>query len=85
VRKERMLRQARRLSYVVSFLYSTKGLENPPFLGKKLQDIRWKEKDWFPIFMGMTEGRNGNDRREGRFTLTLTLSPQGRGEDSITQ
>jgi len=60
-------------------------LENPSFLGKKLQDIRWKEKDWIPIFMGMTEGGNGNDRRGGRFTLTLTLSPQGRGEDSITQ
>jgi len=28
---------------------------------------------------------HGNDRRGGRFTLTLTLSPQGRGEDSITQ
>jgi len=28
--------------------------------------------------MGMTEGR-------GWFALTLTLSPQGRGEDSITQ
>lgn len=54
-------------------IYSTKGLKNPSFLGKKLQDIRWKEKDWIPIFMGMTEGRRW-------FTLTLTLSPQGRGE-----
>ena len=29
-------RQARRLSYVFSFLYSTKGLENPSFLREKV-------------------------------------------------
>ena len=42
-------------------IYSTKVLENPSFLKKKLLVIRCKKKDWIPTFMGMTEGGSGND------------------------
>ena len=35
-------------------IYSTKFWKILLF-GEKFLDIRWKEKDWIPIFMGMTE------------------------------
>jgi len=34
-------------------------------LKKKLSVIRWKEKDWIPTFVGMTEGGGDDMREEG--------------------